>query len=115
MVANALGFRYLWNDSLCIVQDDEIDIDSQIDKMDAMNSQADLTIVAGSGAHADVGLPGVSVSRRFSQRSKIVKGFRLATILPKYAVVDEGLKLVWNTRGWDVLGETVIATNFVVY
>jgi Heterokaryon incompatibility protein (HET) len=48
-VTRAIGYRYLWVDSLCIVQDDQQDRHSQINMMDEIYSNATLTIAAGSG------------------------------------------------------------------
>jgi hypothetical protein len=48
-VTRVIGYHYLWVDSLCIIQDDEEDRDLQINMMDEIYSNADLTIAAGSG------------------------------------------------------------------
>jgi Heterokaryon incompatibility protein (HET) len=37
-VTRKLGYWYLWNDALCITQDNEQDADSQINKMDAITT-----------------------------------------------------------------------------
>ena len=51
-----IGARYLWVDSLCILQDDEEEKLAQIQKMDKIYTNSLLTIVAASGTHADAGL-----------------------------------------------------------
>ena len=48
-VARFLNIRFVWIDSLCIVQDDETDQEIQIGMMDEIYSNATLTIAAGSG------------------------------------------------------------------
>jgi hypothetical protein len=48
-VTRVISYHYLWVDSLCIIQDDEEDRDLQINMMDEIYSNADLTIAAGSG------------------------------------------------------------------
>ena len=103
-VARKIGFRYIWNDALCIVQDDEDERTTQMLRMDAIYSHADLTIVAGSGLHVDYGLPGVSVRRRHRQQSEVIENLRLAVVLPSYNRLnsdhDHNTTLPWNKRGW---------------
>lgn len=48
-VTRELGFRYIWIDSLCIVQDDPEDVAMQIKMMGEIYSSSSLTIAAGSG------------------------------------------------------------------
>lgn len=59
-----LGEKYLWVDSLCIIQDDKPSMQSQILAMDKVYAIAVATIVAASGDHADSGLPGVRPGAR---------------------------------------------------
>jgi hypothetical protein len=51
--------RYLWVDSLCIVQDDETSSHDQITKMASIYANAALTIVAAGGEDANYGLRGI--------------------------------------------------------
>ena len=46
-------------DSLCVVQDDPIDLRQQIESMDRIYGNALLTIVAADAEHAEIGLSGV--------------------------------------------------------
>jgi hypothetical protein len=59
-----LGERYLWVDSLCIIQDDAESKYKAIHQMDLVYSRAYSTLVALSGSDASSGLPGV---RAFSR------------------------------------------------
>jgi hypothetical protein len=62
-----IGERYLWVDSLCIVQDDPQEKHGQIANMDAIYGNAILTINAAAGQDANAGLPGVRpLSRKWS-------------------------------------------------
>lgn len=55
-----LGLRYLWVDSLCIVQDGEAETKAQkVNRMGAIYGNANLTIIAADGQHADHGLRGL--------------------------------------------------------
>jgi hypothetical protein len=55
-----LGERYLWVDSLCIVQDDDEDRkQGQLNSMAAIYANGSLNIVAADGSNAAYGLRGV--------------------------------------------------------
>jgi hypothetical protein len=58
-----LGERYIWIDSLCVVQDDDDMKNIEIPKMSEIYASAELIIVAAEGLHADFGLPGFSFSK----------------------------------------------------
>jgi hypothetical protein len=59
-----LNERYLWVDSLCIVQDDAANKHDQIRQMNIIYGQAFLTLINMSGTDASSGLPGVSFRSR---------------------------------------------------
>lgn len=54
-VTRALGFRYLWIDSLCIVQDDEVDKAKDISRMDQVYQHSALLISAARAGSASEG------------------------------------------------------------
>lgn len=60
MVISKLGRRYLWVDSLCIIQDDPDTKHHWILNMGQVYKMASLTIVAGDGLDANAGLWGTS-------------------------------------------------------
>ncbi|PPQ95903.1 hypothetical protein CVT26_015589 [Gymnopilus dilepis] len=64
-VVSMLGFRYLWVDMLCIVQDgrDEEKM-SAIQHIEDIFSAAHLTIIAAAGSDCNAGLPGVRPGSR---------------------------------------------------
>ena len=62
--AAQLGYRYLWVDSLCIVQDDRSEKHDQIAMMHLIYSAAHATIVQHTGSDANAGLPGVRLGSR---------------------------------------------------
>lgn len=107
-----LGIRYFWNDSLCIIQDKAEDVDSQIASMDAVYSSAVVTIVAATSPHADYGLPGISLSRRYRQFSARVKNHELAVAFLRYHDLDCGERTIWNTRGW-TLQEKIFSRRLI--
>ncbi len=55
-VTRRLGFRYLWIDSLCIIQDDEKDWETEAALMHQYYKQSLLTIAAADGRNSDDGL-----------------------------------------------------------
>jgi hypothetical protein len=66
-VVEALGERYLWVDSLCIIQDDQLEMKTMIHGMDRIFKAATLTIIAASGGDAYAGLPGLYPGSRYIQ------------------------------------------------
>jgi hypothetical protein len=53
-VTRGLGIRYLWIDSLCIIQDDTADWESESTKMGAIYQAAQIVIAASASADPDV-------------------------------------------------------------
>lgn len=94
-----IGKRYLWVDSLCIVQDDDNDKKQQLTIMDSIYINAELVIVAAAGGDANAGLPGMaSTPRRISQSIERIEGIEFMTA---QASVQQVLnRSMWNSRGW---------------
>lgn len=63
-VVRNLGERYLWVDRLCIEQDNAIQKEAHIQKMDVIYSHALVTIIAHAGVAATSPLPGVRPGTR---------------------------------------------------
>ena len=82
-LALALGYTYLWVDSICLSQDD---LDKHVTLTLGLNSiykGAYLTIIAAAGEDAESGLPGVTPdSRDIRQYFEVVDGMRLAVAMP---------------------------------
>jgi hypothetical protein len=100
-LTKAIGERYLWIDSLCIVQDDIALQRDQIGQMDRIYGSSLFTIAAAEGNNADVGLPGLlpgTGSRQQMQMIEEVQGLRIAVPLP--TLRDTMSFSYWNTRGW---------------
>lgn len=91
--------RYLWVDSLCIEQDNELDRRKQINMMDRIFGNAILTIVAADAENADIGLGGVERgSRHIHQISEEIQpNTRIMLPLPQLANVDPS---PWAQRAW---------------
>ncbi|KAF4837660.1 hypothetical protein CGCSCA4_v011867 [Colletotrichum siamense] len=104
VIQDAIGFtasikqRYLWVDSLCIVQDDDAFKEKYIPQMHLIYQSALATIIAASGKDANNGLPGVSYPRKepntpikFGARSLEAKSPALLPLL---------WKSKWKSRAW---------------
>jgi Heterokaryon incompatibility protein (HET) len=99
-VVQEIGIRFLWVDSLCIVQDDDTGEKAEaISKMDLVYGAAFVTIMAATGKNAHAGLPGVRPeTRRYRQPiEEIMPGLRLA-FKPIY--VNHIKDSVYYTRAW---------------
>lgn len=98
-LTSSLSIRYIWIDSLCIVQDDDRDKLSLIPYMHLIYDRAFMTIVAGNGKDAEAGLSGVrSDSRARAQMvEEILPG--LTMMSPKH-VVDALDQSIYDSRAW---------------
>ncbi|KAF8884196.1 heterokaryon incompatibility protein-domain-containing protein [Gymnopilus junonius] len=101
-VVRELGLRYLWVDSLCIIQDDIGPGGSKmsaISKMDLVYGAAYLTITAATGVDSNAGLPGLLPgTRQVAQPvEEVLPGVRLAHKLKYQDFISSS---AYYTRGW---------------
>ncbi|KAK3996585.1 heterokaryon incompatibility protein-domain-containing protein [Cladorrhinum sp. PSN332] len=94
-----LGERYLWVDSLCLIQNDPEDVKAGTSVMDLVYGSSALTVVAACGLDSFHGLPGMhsgsrSVPFYFSQ---VLPGLQL-TIYTDLRFLLEST--VYASRGW---------------
>jgi hypothetical protein len=101
--------RYLWTDSLCILQDDDIQMGNgawtnsdkmaQIPKMDIIYGASALTVIAACGADSNAGLPGVHATE--TRKSQTVGKIGDQVFL---SVQDDPMEAFWSTiwesRAW---------------
>jgi hypothetical protein len=95
-----LGERYLWVDSLCIVQDDVETKNKQLNDMASIFGNACLTIVAEQGPDASFGLRGlrgVSEARNFPQD---VFEFKKSIKILQPRLPESVEQSLWSQRGW---------------
>ncbi|ORY04654.1 heterokaryon incompatibility protein-domain-containing protein [Clohesyomyces aquaticus] len=104
-VTLAMSLRYLWVDALCITQDDQDMVQSQIPLMDTIYSAAIVTIVAAGGDNSHSGLPGVQVGSRKIKTDIVRTGGLNVTRAPnayyRLGVEDS----VWRSRAWTMQEE----------
>ncbi|KAG1825504.1 heterokaryon incompatibility protein-domain-containing protein [Suillus subaureus] len=93
-----LGERYIWIDTLCIIQDNSQDKFTQIHNMDLIYGLSYLTIIAAGGTTARDPLPGCRPQTRTQQHIEVVQGLHLYAAPPR---LKEALTLsAWSTRCW---------------
>ncbi|KAI8187545.1 hypothetical protein K4K54_010591 [Colletotrichum sp. SAR 10_86] len=90
--------RYLWVDSLCIVQDDDIFKERYIPRMHLIYQSSLATIVATTGKDANKGLPGISYPRE-APYTPIKFGARSLEAKPP-CLLPLMWKSKWKTRAW---------------
>lgn len=99
-VTLGLGYRFLWVDRYCIIQEGDGKVkEEQLQSMDLVYANADVTLVATARQASLSGLPGVS-SRcpRVSQPSMRLKGHAVTLIPPDPS--HQIRSSAWMTRGW---------------
>ncbi|RYO87773.1 hypothetical protein DL762_004063 [Monosporascus cannonballus] len=69
LVTRALGYRFLWVDALCIVQDSNQGLTLQLTQMDMIYGLAVVTIAARGSCSSDSGLLGISAPRSYVSAS----------------------------------------------
>ncbi|KAH6949109.1 ankyrin repeat-containing domain protein [Fusarium avenaceum] len=99
-VALGLGYRFLWVDRYCVLQDGDIKIKrEQLQSMDLVYANADVTLVGTAGQTSSAGLPGVCNERpRVPQPCVKTKDHALSLIAPDPATQIKSS--AWMTRGW---------------
>ncbi|KAI3332696.1 heterokaryon incompatibility protein-domain-containing protein [Ustulina deusta] len=93
-ITRAIGEKYLWVDALCIIQDDMLDVQRTVYKMDEIYKAASLTIIMGDreGVASEGGRP----NRR--QLSQELGDTTYIRSLPSMSSALE--RSVWQSRGW---------------
>ncbi|KAL9114719.1 MAG: hypothetical protein Q9227_001397 [Pyrenula ochraceoflavens] len=112
-LVKAIGERYLWVDTLCLIQDDEEDLKLGIQIMNSIYQGSYFTIVAGSGADAGAGLPGVQADSRRSQQMILEVGADLKMTIT-HSIDWHLSRSVYNRRCW-TLQELALPKRTLVF
>lgn len=101
VLVRKVGLRYLWVDSLCVIQDDPQDMANQLQQMGEVYTHSYFTIFAISGHDVEYGLPGVRWgSRNLTQVTRKIGDLTVANCLPwmeEDELVQSGS---WGSRAW---------------
>jgi hypothetical protein len=81
-LVEATGIRYLWVESICIVQDDFDMKETLINHMDRIYANAVITIIPATGASSQCGLSGYNDQNRGVLTSKVLPNSITVGILP---------------------------------
>jgi len=114
MLAAALELRYIWIDSLCIVQDSSDDWEQIAPLMDKIYSNGFVNICNAFGQKADDGIPGTPLTpRRTTQVTTILNNGELTLVAaqPSEAVIQT---TVWSTRAW-TFQERMLASRSIIF
>ena len=106
----SIGQRYLWADTLCLVQDDAQHIGRGVEIMGLIYDGAYLTIIAANGSSADAGLLRVHNGSQGSSQHvvEIFPGLKMTVV----RAVDTYLrKSTWASRGWTYAASFRILTK----
>jgi hypothetical protein len=95
----SLGFRYIWIDSLCIIQDDPDDWKAQASMMGAVYKNASCNIAAAWGANGDDGCFTSREPRTITLKLKN-HPFREYDVYPATLYFTDITEAPLNTRGW---------------
>ncbi|KAJ5738205.1 HET-domain-containing protein [Penicillium malachiteum] len=121
-IVKALGEKYLWVDSLCIMQEDTTEAREQIATMDRVYGSALLTIVAAQGDNANSGLRGVQRNEFHTQTPSLPRDIRQSS-----AEMKDGAHIIapfdstqhlswtsWNSRAW-TFQEKLMSKRLLVF
>lgn len=97
-VTRKLGFRYLWIDRYCINQQLQEEVNEQVQKMDLIYQNAQVTIIACAGEDPKYGLPGMGYRKRHPQACATVGKHLMVSALSDPREFIEASK--WSTRAW---------------
>lgn len=98
-LAKQLGQRYIWVDSICIIQDAYEDWEQNARIMNLVYGSSVFTICAASGADCDHGLDGLRETSR--RASTITESYRHGMTLMASRLAESYISTSpWNQRAW---------------
>lgn len=98
----SLGERYIWIDSLCILQDNAVNSKANIDAMHSIYQQALLVILAADDTAVTEGLQGIMVPREPKQQEALI--LPNLHVLGIFSHLSYMKQSVYRTRAWTYAG-----------
>ncbi len=99
----SIGERYVWIDTMCIIQDDPEDKALLVGRMNSIYENAVLTVIAAAGSDANAGLHGITPRPMspYEQATLIETSNGSMTLaLCRPSLKTALRKSTWNSRGW---------------
>lgn len=109
-VTMGLGFHFLWVDRYCIDQESPSKY-QQINQMDSIYQNAELTIIAAAGDGPQDGLPGINTRPRRAQRTCTIGNFDIIQTMRHPHRTIQSSK--WSSRGWTFQEAALSRRNLV--
>lgn len=110
-VTIGLGFHFLWVDRYCIDQESHSK-HQQINQMDSIYQNAELTIIAAAGDGPQYGLPGINTRSRRAQRTCTIGNFDIIQTMRHPHRTIQSSK--WSSRGW-TFQEAALSRRMLVF
>ncbi|KAK2048940.1 hypothetical protein LZ31DRAFT_538734 [Colletotrichum somersetense] len=112
ILVKSLGFRFIWVDALCILQDDTTDAERIIPMMDVIYGNSALNICAAAGNSSSQGIPGSPGSQRAAWQPRAVcAGLELVATKTIEGLIENS---VWNSRAW-TFQERMLARRSMIF
>lgn len=107
-----IGEKYIWIDSLCIVQDSDFSWGLNADVMDLVYGNAYLTICAADGQNDKAGLHALDLETADTPlKAELRNGLRLLVSRPSESIIRDS---IWNQRGW-TFQERILSRRCLVF
>jgi hypothetical protein len=113
-VTRALGFTHIWIDSLCIVQDDELDWEHQSSIMASIYSNADLVLAVAAAKSANEGFLRKERPSCEGTVSLDIRGSATSFVYRAVPELHHDIDEPLYKRGW-TLQERLCARRFLAY